>query len=541
MVLKGQSMVAKMADAIENKLEDQDISGSFLSSSKEIIQTNIYYKIVSGGLCKFGNDSATGLRWVRHLGAVQVSSNPVIAARAFEEIPDLWKSFERVVMNHPEWRKDPVKFQDEIALFGTVVSLLPNVLDFRPIALLSNFKDGMVSIQLNPIKASSIEGSVQDAQRINAILQEILRNYDFYLTSGKAEKRVPKTNVVFKVSTSGTEAIHLTEELDMKGLGTNNTVAFTVSQEIKILISVIRGLVGALKGGTEVPRVYITNMEGRLEDHLRESLAKELLLAGLEKVSEKGEGKIDSIVTELGALDDLDGKSLEEKIEFLCSKRYLKTLNDRWFVEFLGREKYSSSLEQMESDIRMSGIFVTRRVFELAFSPQVRPKWLEYVMKQFGLSTKEAIQVIDAIDLLPSSKRREEDTLLVLGSKEIHNLTNTEFPDQQTKVWLMSKEENFELSKFENSISDKPDSSVLKRLLQMKDFRKAYELTPELAKELREQIGIPSLDEDEAGGLEPEDWQSYGPVMKTMKEFKHAYLHFRGELVQAVEKMYKDK
>ena len=44
------------------------------------------------------------------------------------------------------------RFADEIALYGTVTSLLPNILDFRPIALLSNFKDGMVSIQLNPRK-----------------------------------------------------------------------------------------------------------------------------------------------------------------------------------------------------------------------------------------------------------------------------------------------------------------------------------------------------------------------------------------------------
>ena len=33
---------------------------SFIESSKNVIQNNVYYLIVDGGLSKFGNDSATG-------------------------------------------------------------------------------------------------------------------------------------------------------------------------------------------------------------------------------------------------------------------------------------------------------------------------------------------------------------------------------------------------------------------------------------------------------------------------------------------------
>lgn len=182
MVLNGKGMVANMAEEIEKALVKDDLANSFIESSKNVIQSNVYYRIVDGGLSKFGNDSATGLRWARHLGAVQVSSNPVIAARAYDEIADLWNRFEVVASVHPEWRHDTEKFADEIALYGTVTSLLPNILDFRPIALLSNFKDGMVSIQLNPRKASNIEESLKDALRFYSILQEILASYDVYLS-----------------------------------------------------------------------------------------------------------------------------------------------------------------------------------------------------------------------------------------------------------------------------------------------------------------------------------------------------------------------
>jgi transaldolase len=538
MVLNRKSMVAKIAEEIEMKLDNNDICGSFLLASRDIIQNNVYYQIVSRGMSKFGNDSATGLRWVRHLGAVQVSSNPVIAARAFDEIPSLWKSFENVVRNHPEWQSDPKAFEDEIALFGTITSLLPNVLDFRPLALLSDFKDGMVSIQLNPFKAKDIEGSIQDALKIYSILEDILHSYDFDLTLGESGNRpttsASRPNVVFKVSTGAIEAIRLTEELDRMGLGTNNTVTFTVSQEIRILMSVIRGLVGAQKAGMLVSRVYITNMEGRLEDHLREKLAKELMLASFEKVEDKEE-KIRSIATKLGAIDveiRKESRALADRVELLCSKRYLKSLTDEWFVETVGQEKFSS-LNRAESDIRMSGIFVTRRVFEFGFSPSVRSKWIEYVMNEFDLPSDKANQIIDTIDLLPSSKRREQDTYLVLGNEKIHNLTNTEFPDQQAKVWLKAHEESFRLYEFENSISSEPDPSILNRLLQLEDFRKAYELTPELANELK-QIGIPVL--NNLGGIRPEDWHLYGPVEKTMDEFKGAYLRFRTDLVEAVVK-----
>jgi hypothetical protein len=179
----------------------------------------------------------------------------------------------------------------------------------------------------------------------------------------------------------------------------------------------------------------------------------------------------------------------------------------------------------------MSGIYVTRKVFEIVFKPSAKPMLVKHLRKEFGLTEVEASQVVEAVDLLPASKRRAEDTYLVLGDKQVTNLTNTEFPDHQLKVLQKSREVGFELSDFANSIASGVDESVLMRLLEMPDFLKAYSLNPKLIEDLNEiGIEVPT----ESGGLEPDEWSAYGPVRKTMEEFNNAYVSFRDKLVNSV-------
>ena len=527
-VLFGQGMVSKMGESIEGSVKSAGVAESFLRASKNEIQENVYYRIVDQGLSKLGNDSATGLRWLRHLGAVQVSSNPVIAARAYEELPDLWQRFAPVIAAHPEWRDDPAKFGDDVAMFATVNALLPNLLDFRPIALLSDFREGMVSIQLNPFRAGSKEDSVGDALRIYSILQEILLLYDAHLMGNSGFEGRGRPNVVFKVASGSAVAIETTEALDRLGIGTNNTVTYTVSQEITVARAAMRGLAGARRLGIPVTRVYITNMEGRLEDHLREAQAARLLKAYLGTTGVP-ETRTREIAERLGVQGELEkADTLDERVARLCERRNLKTLTEDWFASLIPA---SAELARMESDIRKAGILVTRRVFRVAFGPRAARGWEKHLQATMGLSADQAKDVVSKVDLLPASKRREDDTYQVLGRKETDNLTNTEFPDQQLKVWLRSRVPGFALSDFENSIA-RTEPDVLARLLEMEDFRKAYELTGPLSRELNE-LGIEVPQED--GGLEPEQWDSYGPVVKTMREFKGAYLAFKNKLVQSLE------
>jgi transaldolase len=527
-VLFGQGMVAKMGDAVEGALDPGNLAASFLRASRREIQENVYYKIVDQGLSKLGNDSATGLRWLRHLGAVQVSSNPVIAARAYEELPELWQKFASVASTRPEWHGDPSKFGDEIALYATITALLPNLLDFRPIALLSDFKEGMVSIQLNPFRAGSQEESLEDALKIYSVLQEILLLYDAHLAGGESFEGRGRPNVVFKVASGSRVAIAVTEALDRLGIGTNNTVTYTVTQELTLAMAAMKGLAGARKAGIPVTRVYVTNMEGRLEDHLREAQAAGLLKEHLQR-SGDAQGGARVLAEKLGVQADVaKAASLDEKVAILCARKNLKSLTESWFSSLLP----TVGLAQMESDIRRAGILVTRRVYGLGFGPRAARKWEGHLQAAMGLTPEQAAEVVSKVDLLPASKRREEDTFEVLGGKQTEDLTNTEFPDQQLKVWTRARTPGFSLSEFENSIS-RAEPETLRRLLELEDFRRAYQLTPELARELNEAgFEVPP----EEGGVEPEDWDSYGPVVKTMKEFKGAYLAFKERLAQSVGK-----
>jgi len=537
-VMLGVSMLAKMAEEIEKEIREDSLMVSFISAMEKAIKENVYYQMVTKGLSKLGNDSATGLRMVRHLGAVQVSSNPVIAARAYKEFSGLWDEFKEVMKAHPKWLDDSEKLGDEIALYATITSLLPNLLVFRPNALLSNFHDGLVSYQINPHKATSLEASLNDATKIYSILTKILEKYDAHLMWNTYLEGRGRPNMVFKVAGCSPAAIDITIALNRMGIGTNNTVTYTVAQEATLIMAAMKGLAEALKMGIPITQVYETNMIGRLEDHLREAEAERLLQEGLrEKVN--SEEKLRKLAAELGALEEIENTaSLEEKIRKVCSKKYLKTLTDKRFMKTLKELRGDSkgierSLSQLENDIEHSGILVTRKVYKIFFGRENKSKWMAYIQKEFGVSEEESKEVMDKIDLLASSKRRAEDTYLVMKGGDPTNLTNTEFPSQQLEVWKMSRREGFRLCEFKNSIIREPDAKMLERLLKIEDFRKAYELTPELAKKF-EQIGIEGKFEE--GGIKPEEWSSFGPVLKTMDEFKIAYNSFKQTVTEFVQK-----
>jgi len=101
-VMYGKGMVAKMGEEMSKELVDGRWASSFIESAKNVIQDNVYYRMIEKGFCKFGNDYALGLRWLRHLGFVQVSTNPVLAAIAYDDDPELWDEFRKVAENHNE-------------------------------------------------------------------------------------------------------------------------------------------------------------------------------------------------------------------------------------------------------------------------------------------------------------------------------------------------------------------------------------------------------------------------------------------------------
>jgi len=551
-VNKGVSMLASMAKRVEEKLREDALALSYFEAMKEEFTKNFYRLAYEKGLCKFGNDYALGLRWLRHLGYVQVSTNPALAARAYDDDPDLWEAFkeyakEVLSKEHPEWFRDPDKYADDIAMEATRFGLLENFLVFRVPFILSNYHDGLVSYQLNPLIAHDVEKSVEAAKEFYKRLERDLKVYDEYLLWGFDIVEKGRPNLVIKVAAAYPASIEIAERLNELGIGQNITVSYTVAQEVLVGVAALRGMAKAIKRGVIPTQTYDTNMGGRLEDHLRESFAYDIVSKAIEGLPpEKRDEFLDELAKRLGVSEDvrkaLRERDVKERIEFLTSKRVLgRNLLRPEFIEALAelgtlgsKEEIVKKLEPVEQALRLSGTFVAQRVYEILFAPWNREKWVEYLVKEVGVSPEQARFVIDRLDLLPASKRKPIDTLYTFASR---NMTNTEFPNHQEKVVEEVTKTGIDIEKLRESIMQPLDSKLLEVLMRFEDFVKAYEASPEV-NELLKKVGIEPRYGDR--GLRLEEWPKYGPCVKTMKEFTEAYIRFRSKCVETFKELAKE-
>jgi len=546
------AFVAQIAEDIEKKLDSEEVLKSFLKLAEQQIRDNIYYKLSVAGICKFGNDYALGLRWLRHLGFVQVSTNPSLAAIAYEDDPSMWEGyngedlcpdFKAIIKRHPELFKDPEKFGDEITAYATEVSIWRNLTVFRPIAIASNMVHGMVSLQLNPFIADNYEDSVKYALKFYMDAEEFLRCYDTWLLWGYSKNiERGRPNIVFKVAGNSPASVDITRKLESLGIGTNNTVTFTVSQQVELIFAKMEGRSEAIKRGIPLTTVYETNMGGRLDDHIREVQAEKLVRKALEKERDK-EKALKKLAEELGAWNEAaQKKTLTEKIAVICSRKYLRPISKEPLIRFLAEhnmpfrsmEQVKTYLETMETDIGYCGIFVTKRVYEIFFSPQNKPKWIAYLQRKYDLTERQAEEVLRGIDVLPASKRHPKETLLTLASS---NMTHTEFPNHQTAVVATCSEPNFRIEKYRESVLQTIDQEILKRLKSIYDIKnevvKSLEVTASQAKILKK-AEINNSEMYGSRGLLPSEWEKFGAVVKTMCEFSDSYKAFKAKCVEFI-------
>lgn len=541
-VNKGKSMVAWMAGRIGGSLDSKRLAASYLAALREALSRNVYREAYEKGLCRFGNDYALGLRWLRHLGFVQVSTNPVLAARAYDDDPELWEAFSRyarttLAREHPEWFTSPEAHADDLAMEATRFALLENFCVFRVPFVLSGYKEGLVSYQLNPLIAHDARRSVEAVGVFVERLERDLAVYDEYLWWGYKVPEKGRPNVVIKVAAAFPAALEIVERINEMGVGQNITLSYTVSQEVLLGVAAMRGMAKAVKRGILPTRTYDTNMGGRLEDHLREVAAAELLarsFVGLE------DGEKWRLLDELAAGLQVEpgewavakGGGLQAAVEHLCSARVLgRDLRREPLISILARAgglgpraEVEKRVRELEEAIRLAGTFVAKRVYEILFSPKNRGKWVEYLAREVGVTREQAELVLSRIDLLPASKRKPLDTLLTLSSQ---NVTNTEFPDHQLSVIEYCS--SCDLDALRESIAQPLDATPLEALARIEDFVRAYEASPEVVKLLSE-VGISS--DYGSRGVSPKDWPSYGPCAKTLKEFTSAYLAFKARVVE---------
>ncbi len=537
LVQGGVSMVARAAGRIEKALAEDEgdfVTIAFLSAAEDEILDNIYTQMITAGVCRFGNDYALGLRWLRHLGFEQVSTNPVLAAKAYADDPSLKGEFIRAAKCHPkyaEWKKNPAKAGDEITLFATLTALWDNLHVYRPVFynLAEESGGGVVSFQLNPNLAHLADESIADALDALAQAESDLRIYDEYLLAGFPNYTDKgRANMVIKVAAAHPAAMDIAAAINSFGLGSNITVIYTVAQEATMIIEEMRGMARAIRRGIVPTQLYMTNMGGRLESHLREVF----LEAAFAKLAKKsGESAALSAVEKLavanGSVAAVNGaSSFAEKVIAVTRFGVQKTIDHNITTALAGLYT-ADELTAWEDAIGKSGTLVARRVWSLFFSDKNRARWMAFMCEEFEIDEEQAEFILSRINVLPASKRKPHDTYWTLSST---NMVHTEFGNHQENVRVMADDEEFIISDYVESIRDAFPQQVTDMLMQIPDFVTAYELSEDLA-QLAEALGI--KDDLGARGHTPEQWGEFGSVKKTITEFKAAYSEFRDYIVAA--------
>ncbi|MBD3185099.1 hypothetical protein GF312_22650 [Candidatus Poribacteria bacterium] len=528
------SLTALLAERIEPDLYTDNAGRSFLMLLKKNMRSGVYWEMIGDGYCKFGNDFARGLEYLRHYGFCQVSTNPVLAAKAFDEDVSLIDELKEEIDKHDDWKQNPEDHANEITMAGTLIALWPNLSIFRPLALYTGLKDYMVSFQLNPNIADQAEASIEDARNAHSLAADFLKDYDRMLgLDDNAGKTGPC--IVFKVSGGDKAARKITTVLNSEGIGTNNTVVYTVAQEVQLVLDAFEGKAKAAKAGNDVVRTYETNMGGRFVSHLREVEAEKIFVAAAEKDRDKAAELLDKLAKEVSADEELlsEASTIAKKARVVCAYKNMKSLDQPTFIEaakLAGMSEDETKL--LEADLKKGGTLVARGVYWIYYSPENRPKWISYLSKTYDLDEEQAKWILESMDVLPASKRVPADTLDALGKT---NMCHTEFPNHARAVQLASEEAGFNLEDYRESVLDRFDPDVEKRLTKLDDFVRGYNLTPAL-KELLLEVGI-DVEKWYTEGLKPEEWPNFGSVQKTSTEFKKAYDTFAAKCVDLAKEV----
>jgi hypothetical protein len=232
--------------------------------------------------------------------------------------------------------------------------------------------------------------------------------------------------------------------------------------------------------------------------------------------------KLNLSPTETARVESAAG--VAEKADIVCAYKNLKSLTHEAFHEAATAAGLSDAqVKQLESDLQKAGTLVAKRVYLTFYEQKNRQKWEEWLSLKYRIDKAEAARILDSMDVLPASKRLPEDTLDTMGSR---NMCNTEFPTHAKAVQLYSEEPGFELTAYRDAVLSPVDVDLVKRLSTVRDFVKAYEYTDDVHLLVLDVGASQSLGDTGLGGVKEEGWRGFGPVRKTMNEFKEAYDKF---------------
>jgi len=219
-------------------------------------------------ITQLGNDYAAFLQYAVWLGASFVTTNPVLVKIAWDTNPDLWnRRVDELILT----RYTPARLRellagpaDELERAVTSINSLvtmavveENCRLLRDIFLVTEGREGYVSLQVNPKNHRDAEVMIQEALELYAGLQERLGG-------------VP--NVVFKLPATAAGKV-AAEELTSRGIGVNITVNFSVFQEV--------GFGEVLQRGHALV-AYLALMNGRMATPVRDEMKEKGVPGGVE-------------------------------------------------------------------------------------------------------------------------------------------------------------------------------------------------------------------------------------------------------------------
>ena len=166
-----------------------------------------------------------------------VTTNPPLSLQAIQTDPAYWEGVAKdIISENPGLDKEGLFWK----LYKTVVKVGSEM--YLPLFEASGYKEGYLSGQVDPRSVFDKDAMIRQAEEIAAI----------------------NPNVMVKIpgSKQGYEVI---EYLTSKGIPTNNTLTFVLSQLVDCADSVKRGLETAKKNGVDLSqwRSVITHMVGR--------------------------------------------------------------------------------------------------------------------------------------------------------------------------------------------------------------------------------------------------------------------------------------
>ncbi len=225
-------------------------------------------RLLGGAQTQLGNDYAAFLQYMVWLGASFVTTNPVLVKLAWDTDPELWnRRVDALILS--QYTSDQLRNllkgpQSQLTMAieainsaVTVTVVEENCRLLRDIFLVTEGREGYVSLQVNPKNHDDWQQMVSEAKNLYRSLETRFRG-------------VP--NVVFKLpaTAAGKSAA---EKLTSKGIGVTITVEFSVLQAL--------GFAEVLNRGKMLV-AYLALMNGRMAYPVRDEMKARAVPGGVE-------------------------------------------------------------------------------------------------------------------------------------------------------------------------------------------------------------------------------------------------------------------